>query len=339
MKEQPKIAVLGAGVVGLTIARMMQERLNGASITIIADKYDKNTTSYVAAGIFRPGTSFKGPSDEITKRWIDDSWHYWNNILRTPDAPQCGVMSMPAYIFSKRNYNITKNHLIEDLVPIYRPASEAELKLGPEGTKFGSFFSTLSIECLRYLPYTSKLITEKGGKFVNRTIDSFSSLADYDNFDVVFNCTGLGAKYLCNDHDLVPLRGQVIKVKAPWVKMALYGDYDSYIIPGFDGIVTLGGVRQYDSYNLDICKYDAAAIMERCCAIMPNLKNAEVVSHAVGLRPHRSVVRIESEIINGLKVVHCYGHGGYGVTTAPGTAKHAVEIGLEILKSNIKNKL
>ena len=31
-----------------------------------------------------------------------------------------------------------------------------------------------------------------------------------------------------------------IQVKAPWVKMFFYGDYDTYIIPGID-FVTLGG--------------------------------------------------------------------------------------------------
>ncbi|XP_075976028.1 D-amino acid oxidase 1 [Anticarsia gemmatalis] len=336
MSNQPNIAVVGAGVVGLTVAKLLQEQLNNCNITVIADKYNNETTSHVAAGIFRPGTSFKGPTDEITKRWIDRSWNYWDDILKTSEAPQLGVMSLSTYIFSKQNPHVTKNHLIEDLVPIYRAASEAELTLGPQGTKYGAFFSTLKVECESYLPYTANKIVEKGAKLVNGKVESFASLS---NFDLVFNCAGMGAKYLCNDHDLVPIRGQVIKVRAPWVKMAFYGDYDTYIIPGMNGTVTLGGVRQYDSYNLDYCKHDAAAIRERCCELLPNLKTAEVVSNMVGLRPHRKPVRVEPEVINGLKVVHCYGHGGYGVMTAPGTAMDAVDIGVNFLRSNIRSKM
>lgn len=336
MRNQPNIAIIGGGVVGLTVAKVLQDRLTHVDITVIADKFTEDTTSHIAAGIFRPGTSFKGPTRDVTKKWIDDSWQYWQDILKTPEAPEIGVMSLSTYIFSKENYHVTRNHLMEDLVPVYRPASNAELKLGPEGTRYGSFFTTVKVECERYLPWTGKLIVQRGGKLIKSKIESLASLS---KFDLVFNCSGLGAKYLCNDHDLVPIRGQVLKVKAPWVKTAFYGDYDTYIIPGLNGIVTLGGVRQYDSYNMNYCKYDAAAIIERCCEILPDLKSCEIVANKVGLRPHRVPVRIEPEIINGQKVIHCYGHGGYGVMTAPGTAFYAVDMGLNFLRSSVSNKL
>ncbi|CAH0723493.1 unnamed protein product, partial [Brenthis ino] len=334
--NSPKIAVLGAGVVGSTLAQILQKELRNADISIIADVFKEDTTSSVAAGLFRPGTSFKGPTKEITKKWIDNSWHYYQAIIKTSDAPNAGIMPVSTYIFSKDNYHVTRNHLIEDLVPIYRAADKDELKLCGEGWKYGSFFSTMKIGCDKYLPWMEKSFIDNGGKILKEKIENFTSLSKYD---VVFNCTGLGAKFLCNDHDLVPMRGQVIKVKAPWLKMAYYGDYDTYIIPGLDGVATLGGVRQYDSYNRNVCKYDAAAILERCCDLLPALKKSEIVAHRVGLRPHRVPVRVEPEIIDGVKVVHCYGHGGYGVMCAPGTALDAVKIGLDLLRNNMKSKI
>lgn len=48
------IVVLGAGVVGLSTAVSIQNLLPGRKLTIVADKFTKDTTSYGAAGIFRP---------------------------------------------------------------------------------------------------------------------------------------------------------------------------------------------------------------------------------------------------------------------------------------------
>lgn len=333
--NKPKIAIVGAGVVGLTTARILQEQVPGAKVTILADKFKQDLVSTVAAGIFRPGVSFKGPTAQVTKQWVDDSWHYWQKILKTPEAAEAGVIQISSYIFSKDNPHVTRNHLIEDLVPVYRPVTDEELKLaGGTGWKYGAFYTTVLISCEKFLPWAEKAFLRDGGEIIKTKVDSLSSLT---NYDLVFNCSGLGAKYLCNDHDIVPMRGQVIKVKAPWLKTAFYGDYDTYIIPGPDGVVTLGGTRQYDSYNLEVCKHDAAAIMERCVELVPGLKDAEVVGHRVGLRPHRSPVRVQPELVGGARVVHCYGHGGYGVTCAPGTAMHAVKLGLDLLK--LKNKL
>ena len=46
---------------------------------------------------------------------------------------------------------------------------------------------------------------------------------------------------MCNDLDVVPIKGQVIKVKAPWIKhmLAINDDcaWPVYIIPRFVGII------------------------------------------------------------------------------------------------------
>lgn len=59
--------VLGAGVVGLSTALELQKTFPNAQISIFADKFGIETTSDVAAGIFRPGSAFSGPNETITK--------------------------------------------------------------------------------------------------------------------------------------------------------------------------------------------------------------------------------------------------------------------------------
>ena len=49
-----KIIVLGAGAVGLSTAICLQEALPQCHVTIMADKFDVETTSDGAAGIYKP---------------------------------------------------------------------------------------------------------------------------------------------------------------------------------------------------------------------------------------------------------------------------------------------
>ncbi|XP_055609877.1 D-aspartate oxidase isoform X2 [Uranotaenia lowii] len=271
-------------------------------------------------------------------KWISDAYLYWDAIRRTEEASDAGVTQLSGYIFSSTEPGIVRNHYIEKIVPVYRAATEQELQICPGDWKYGSYFRTILTECRLFQPWATRKFLNGGGQIVTEKVDNLRDLAGR-NFDIIVNCTGMGAKKLCADHKLVPIRGQVIKVKAPWVKMAFYADYDTYIIPGFQG-VTLGGCRNFDSYNSQPCKHDSAAIRERCEALLPSLKGSPVIREAVGLRPHRDPVRVELEFLETetgrLKVVHNYGHGGYGVTTAPGTAIYATQLVRDALKSNSK---
>lgn len=67
MNRSPKVGIVGAGVVGLTTGLLVQDEIKGAQVTILADKFENETTSHVAAGVFRPGTSFSAPDEGTTK--------------------------------------------------------------------------------------------------------------------------------------------------------------------------------------------------------------------------------------------------------------------------------
>ncbi|XP_024869513.1 D-aspartate oxidase-like [Temnothorax curvispinosus] len=331
-----KIAVVGGGVVGLTTAGFVQAGyFHNADITVLASDFD-NTVSHVAAGIFRVGASFCGPSEAITRHWIKDSYEFYDALRKMNDASRAGVTAISGYIFANSSPNVVKNHWLEDVVPVYRRANEEELKLVNGTWKYGSYFSTLLTQSTLYLPWARQRLHANGITFKQRDVNSLKELID--DYDIIINCTGLGARQLCNDRRLVSLRGQVLKVKAPWMKMFFYGELDTYVIPGFNGVVTLGGSRSFDSENMNVCPYESAAIRERCETLVPSLKNAKISRQEVGLRPHReggvrvgegSRISNHSEAI----IVHNYGHGGYGVCMAPGTARAAVDSAVQLYKS------
>uniref|UniRef100_A0A3B4FLX2 D-aspartate oxidase n=1 Tax=Pundamilia nyererei TaxID=303518 RepID=A0A3B4FLX2_9CICH len=69
---------------------------------------------------------------------------------------------------------------------------------------------------------------------------------------------------------------------------------------------------------------DTKGILERCSRLEPSLNKAKILSEWVGLRPSRKNPRVEREVVElqgrPVPVVHNYGHGGWGVTLAWGTA-------------------
>lgn len=327
--------MLGAGVVGLTTAALLLETRPDLTVTVLADRFTVDTVSDGAAGLFRPSASnFCGPDSSTTKRWVEDSYHHYRKLLAEEDQASTGIKELTAVILSSEHESIVRNSLLEPLLPEYRFLTPEELRAAQGGTfKHGCQFRTLLVEDRRYMPYLMRKIEERGGTIRKRSVKALQDLAG--EFDIIINCTGLGARELCGDTSLTPIRGQVFKVKAPWIKQCLYADFDTYIIPGID-YVTLGGCRQFDSWTTTIDKHDANSIWERCLKIMPSLRNAQIVREWAGLRPYRPVVRVEKECLTvrgggTLKVVHNYGHGGYGVTCAPGTAKEAVRMVLEML--------
>lgn len=65
--ETMNFGVIGCGIIGLTTALELQNIFPNAQVTILADRFNEETTSYVAAGIFRPGTSFTGSNTDVTQ--------------------------------------------------------------------------------------------------------------------------------------------------------------------------------------------------------------------------------------------------------------------------------
>lgn len=82
-----------------------------------------------------------------------------------------------------------------------------------------------------------------GGDIIEKHLDR---LNDLEGFSVVINCTGLGARPLLADEAVIPLRGQIMRVEAPWQYLCYLVNSDNdkqscYIIPN-KNFVVLGKV-------------------------------------------------------------------------------------------------
>ena len=52
---------------------------------------------------------------------------------------------------------------------------------------------------------------------MQRKVQSLQELAG--EFDAVVNCTGLGARWLCEDYFMAPIRGQVTRVSLSYLAL------------------------------------------------------------------------------------------------------------------------
>jgi D-amino-acid oxidase len=90
------------------------------------------------------------------------------------------------------------------------------------------------------------------------------------------HAAGLGSKRLAPDVRCFPTRGQVRRVRAPWIKHASFLDDAAYLIPNVDTLV-VGGTAQVGDWRETIDGGDADAIWARMLALWPSLAHAEVV--------------------------------------------------------------
>ncbi|KAI1895747.1 hypothetical protein AGOR_G00109830 [Albula goreensis] len=209
----------------------------------------------------------------------------------------------------------------------FRLMTEAELRRFPQH-KFGQALTTVKCECPFYLPWLEKRFKRAGGILKHGHVADLLELCH--GYDVVVNCSGLAARALAGDSEVQAVRGQILRVHAPWLKHFIRdSDGHTYIYPGRDS-VTIGGTRQEGDWRLAVDPRDTEGILERCHQLEPSLHGSVHLGEVVGLRPGRACPRLERALLETqgrrVPVVHNYGHGGWGVSFSWGTALEALQL-------------
>jgi len=306
-----EILVLGAGVSGLTTGLRLLE--DGHRVRVWAKALPPATTSNVAAAVWYPYKAY--PEDKVTA-WGAVAYHVFERLASVAGS---GVML---------------SEVLELLPPAmpdpwwvaavsgFRRATPDQL---PPGYADGWLFDAPVIEMPRYLDYLLRTLRERSGSIEERGAGSLG--AALDACSIVVNCTGLGARELCGDHDLHPSRGQVARIRHNGFRRVVLDDLGpnsvAYIVPRVDDIV-LGGTDIEGEESTAIDPATTRDILRRCARLDPafaGVTEDDIVSEACGLRPVRSMVRLEAErVAPGHLVIHNYGHGGAGVTLSWGCA-------------------
>jgi D-amino-acid oxidase len=307
--------VVGCGVAGLTTAVRLLEA--GFKVRILARERTPNTTSDVAAAVWYPFRC--GPRDRALL-WSRRSFREFQILAR--DAATGVTMVSGIDLHARDDGGDPWWHEAAD-----RPRRAEEREL-PPGFAAGHVFAAPVVVMPVFLSWLEKRVVSLGGAIEPRSVTALDAL--FLEASLVVNCAGLGARELTGDDDLLPIRGQIVRVSPGHARRFLQaggeGATVTYVIPRPDCTV-LGGTAEDGDWDLNVDPETAEAILARCTALEPELARATVMSHAVGLRPGRTEVRLDSERRSGGVIVHNYGHGGGGVTLSWGCADEVARRG------------
>jgi glycine/D-amino acid oxidase-like deaminating enzyme len=243
-----RVAVLGAGAVGLATARLLQRR--GVEVTIYARDLPPQTTSNVAAGQWSPYfvsdfSKRSGPFQEQFPKAARLSHRHFQDLL----GDYYGVRYLMNYVLSDHPFGgpvEADEESLDDLFPETRNLAPAE---HPFAVKHVRQYMTMLIEPGVYLPAMMRDFLLAQGKIVVRELKAIEEL-QYLPESVIVNCTGLGSYSLFGDKEMSPVKGQLtFLLPQPEVEyIALYGDL--YMMPRKDGIL-LGGTHERGNWSLD----------------------------------------------------------------------------------------
>ncbi|MEU8530604.1 FAD-dependent oxidoreductase [Streptomyces sp. NPDC048629] len=309
------VIVVGSGVVGLTTAVTLAEC--GRRVRVWTRDAPGETTSAVAGALWWP---YRIEPEAEVGTWSLASLRVYEDLAAEPE--RTGVRMVDG-VHADVDLDGLGSWSAE--VSGLRRARPEEVP-GPYATGLAARLPLIDMPV--HLGWLTDRLVTAGGTVERRAITSFAEA----DAPVVVDCTGLAARTLAPDDGLRPVRGQLVLVENPgieeWFTAAdPASSATTYYFPQ-PGRLVLGGTAEEGDARTVPDEATAAAIIARCARIRPEIAEARVIGHRVGLRPSRAGgVRIATEpLSNGGRLVHNYGHGGAGVTVAWGCARAAAAL-------------
>lgn len=311
-----RVVVVGAGVIGLTTALALERE--GHEVVILAKNAGEGIVSFVAGAVWYP---FKvGPVDKVpawaaaTREWM---------LALAANSPEAGVDVLTRLELADNAARPWWASATPDLEMVH----EIDGNPLPNGAPFAWRFAAPRAEPRLFMAW---LRASLRARVQDRTVDALRETLAAENADALVNCTGLAARGLTGDHELVGVYGQVVITEPGGldVRQCLGDERNEremfYTIPR-RGEVVLGGCAEPspDDRPTTTTPEMTLAILSR--AQRMGLRPGRVIRERAGLRPFRSSVRLERDP-DEPRIVHNYGHGGAGYTLCWGCAQAAAAL-------------
>ncbi|MBO6571510.1 MAG: FAD-dependent oxidoreductase [Balneola sp.] len=360
-----KVAVIGAGISGITTAVLLQQ--SGYEVSVYAHEHPlKETKNPYFSSLFPsasiiPHSVFHPDLNEIFKL----SQLFFSKLHEISFA---GLTKHEHFeLFAFENSAVDYPPLIdgyETLTDLEWHPKHPDIPI-KSGWKFNCFFA----DWTDYFPKLVHSFVQNNGTFINKTID-LNSYASIDE-DIIINCSGLGSAQLINeDKSPLILKGHLLKVnnavelKSPSGNTVSYNfspgsdiytdsfgtPFDVYCYPRKDDWI-LGGSRYKGTLDDQGNWISEDELSQQFPPQIESL-NSEIIKETFGtdlsefsekeyqysyryVRNRKNGLRIESENTSDRLIIHNYGHGGAGVTLSWGCAFSVLQ--MIIKKTEISN--
>lgn len=336
-----RVAIIGAGVSGLSVGVSLNEThaTRDLQLTIFAENFTNNgkdgMTSNAAGGLIKPGVEDATANDESTtndRRWTTVTYDRFRQLRENGVGVDCGLNRYPILIThsTRRSSLPWYTSLLHPETKSLTLAEMEEHGVSPALFPTVWQYNISRVEPSRYLNYLTRRFRDHRGLMVRKKISNIKELTR--DYDVIVNCTGLGARELIGDLSLHPVRGQIVEVEGPNLKVAYHTGttqdetLPTYIIPSYNGKILLGGTAHKDNWSTAINPEHTTSIYKRCLEMCSKLQGARIVGGWAGLRPQRPSVRVEvdEEFAGEPLLIHNYGHSSYGFIYSWGCASDVV---------------
>jgi len=263
-------AVVGGGIMGLTTARLLQDA--GWGVTIYTRDVTRHSTSNVGAGQWGPTSVFE---EGVASKAFEEQYKFAARIahhaFQNLSGADYGIRFAENYFLG--NEPIEESYYLRELPELFTSVAHLEPHEHPFPVPYVERMVTMLVQPAMFLRRVRADFYRAGGKFVIRNFLNRSEVLSL-NEPVIFNCTGLGAKALFGDEELMPIKGQLVFMQPdPAVDyLTIGGGSDvTYMFPR-KGEILLGGSYQFDDWTTHVEADVTDRIIEDNKAIFDNLR-------------------------------------------------------------------